>query len=99
MKTKIIALYFGIASVAVGLITFVVHWNLFDIIGGPLPGYKILLFPANMSLIYVWHPLFTEEVALLPKLVLMMIGQFVLVTITVAISVALFKKIFSVKHV
>jgi hypothetical protein len=99
VKTKIIALYFGIASVAVGLITFVVHWNLFDIIGRPLPGYKILLFPANMSLIYVWHPLFTEEVALLPKLVLMMIGQFVLVTITVAIFVELFKKIFSVKHV
>jgi hypothetical protein len=62
---------------------------LFDFIGGPLPGYQIALFPANLSLIYIWHPLFTEEIALLPKLALMLLGQFVFVSIIAAIVFSL----------
>ena len=78
-KSSVIAVKIAFAAVIVGLITFTLSWNLFDYFGGPMPGYDVLLFPANLSLVYVWHPMFTEEVNLLPKLGLMMIGQFVCV--------------------
>lgn len=73
------AVKIAIVAVIVGLITFTLSWILFDYFHGPIPGYDVLLFPANLSLVYLWHPLFTEEVNLLPKLGLMMIGQFVCV--------------------
>lgn len=45
-----------------------------------MPGYEILLFLGNLTLVYVWHPLFTEEVDLYPKLALILLGQFLIVT-------------------
>ena len=70
-----------IASVAtfVGLITFLLNWYFYDWWDGPMPGYKFLLYPGNLSLICVWHPLFTEEMDVIPKLALMLLGQFVIV--------------------
>jgi hypothetical protein len=75
-----VALGAGTIATLVGLITFGLSWNLWDIIGGPLPGYKVLLFPANLTLIYIWHPLFTAELAFWPKLCLMLAGQFGIVS-------------------
>jgi len=93
LKTTTIALYYSLAAVLIGLITFTLNWNLYDLIGGPLPGYKILLFPGNLSLIYVWHPIFTEEVALLPKLGMILLGQFILVYVAVVSIVGIVRKI------
>ena len=70
---------YALAATLIGLITFNLNWTLYDYFEGPLPGYDVLLFPGNLSLVYFWHPLFTEEVALLPKLGMILIGQFVLV--------------------
>ena len=74
------SVFAGVLAAIVGLITFVLSWNFYDFWGGPMPGYRLLLFPGNVSLIYVWHPLFTEEVDLYPKLALILIGQFFIVT-------------------
>lgn len=97
LKTMTIALYSGVASVVIGVITFSLHWSLFDVVGGPLPGYKVLLFPANLTLVYIWHPIFTEEVALLDKFGLMMIGQFTLVAAFVGLAVSIFRKMSNAK--
>lgn len=89
------ALFSGLIATLIGFFTFLLSWNLFDVIGGPLPGYNILLFPANLTLIYFWHPLFTEEIALLPKLAMMLVGQFVIVSGVAATSVSLLSKVFN----
>ncbi len=73
------SLKLGCLAASVGLITFSLSWQFYEYWGGPLPGYDILLFPGNLSLIYLWYPLFSEEVALYPKLTLLLIGQFSLV--------------------
>ncbi|WP_395345310.1 hypothetical protein PN836_010185 [Ningiella sp. W23] len=78
-KPTQIALYAALAAVLIGLITFSLSWNFFDYWGGPIFGYSVLLFPGNLSLVYFWHPIFTEEVDLLPKLAMLLTGQFVLV--------------------
>lgn len=75
----------GLVATAVGLVTFTLSWNFFELWQGPVPGYHVLLFPGNLSLTYIWHPLFTEEIDLIPKLVLMLIGQFAIVTFVVAV--------------
>ena len=97
MKTSRVALFSGLFAVLIGLFMFLLSWNLFDVVGGPLPGYKILLFPANITLTYIWHPLFTEELGLLPKLTMMLLGQFVVVTSIVAISISIISRVFSAK--
>jgi hypothetical protein len=91
-STSKLALLAGALATFIGAITFGLSWNLWDMIGGPLPGYKILLFPANMTLIYIWHPLFTEELAFWPKLSLMLVGQFTFVTVIVASIMGLIKR-------
>lgn len=63
-----VSVYAGIIAVIIGLIAFTLSWNLWDVWGGPLQGYKEYLFPGNLTLIYIWHPLFTEEVSCWPKL-------------------------------
>ena len=52
-----------------------------------MPGIQVLLYPGNLSLVYVWHPLFTEEVNFWPKLALQMLGQFALVACSTALVV------------
>jgi len=86
-----IPLYSGAVAALVGLITFTLRWNLWD---GPMPGYQILLFPGKLSLTYIWHPLFTEEIDLLPKLGLQLLGQFFFVSVMVWILVSISRKIF-----
>ena len=71
-----VSVFAGIIAVIIGLIAFTLSWNLWDVWGGPLPGYKVYLFPGNLTLIYIGHPLFTEEVNFWPKLGLLMLGQF-----------------------
>jgi hypothetical protein len=71
----------GITATFIGLFTFVLSWHFFEFWQGPMPGYSVLFFAGNVSLIYLWHPLFTEEIALYPKLGLLLLGQFVLVTV------------------
>lgn len=65
-----------------GLITFALNWQLMDIFHHPIPGYKLLLYPGNLSLVYLWHPIFTEELNYWAKLILLLIGQFMIVAIT-----------------
>jgi hypothetical protein len=76
-----IPLICGVISVVIGAVAFTLSWNLWEVFNGPLPGYQIFLFPGNLSLIYFWHPLFTEEVNFWPKLVMLLFGQFSVVTI------------------
>lgn len=92
MKTTTIAVYAGLISVIIGLVAFALSWNLYDFRGGPMPGIQVLLFPGNLTLIYVWHSLFTEEVNFWPKLGLQMFGQFFVVTFTVMLFVSLVRK-------
>lgn len=61
----------------VGLIAFIINWNLWEFFDGPMPGYQILLFPGNLTLEYFWYPIFTEEVTFWPKLLMLITGQFV----------------------
>ncbi|MDP5137329.1 hypothetical protein ORJ04_15340 [Rheinheimera baltica] len=87
LKTSTIAFLSGALSVVIGLIAFALSWNLWDFWGGPMPGIQVLLYPGNLSLVYVWHPLFTEEVNFWPKLALQMLGQFTLVACSTALVV------------
>ena len=84
LKTSSIAILSGVASVLIGLVAFALSWNLWDLWGGPMPGVQVILFPGNLSLVYIWHPLFTEEVDFWSKLALQMLGQFFVVTCVVA---------------
>ncbi|KWT99101.1 hypothetical protein APQ14_18750 [Vibrio toranzoniae] len=74
------AIFLGLIAMAVGLLTFTLSWNLWGFFGGPLPGYQIFLFPGNLTLIYFWHPIFTEEVNFWPKLFMLLFGQLLIVT-------------------
>lgn len=66
----------GLAATVLGLLFFIGNRLLFDFNGGPIWGYYLVLLPGNLSLNYVWHPLFTEEINFWPKLILLLIGQF-----------------------
>jgi len=92
LNTLTIAIYAGVAAVVIGLTAFTLSWNLWDLWGGPLPGYKVYLFPGNLTLIYIWHPLFTEEVNFWPKLGLLMLGQFSVVAGFTGAFITLVKK-------
>ena len=82
----------GSIATLIGLLTFILHWNLWELWDGPLPGYQILLLPGNLTLEYIWHPLFTEEINLLPKLSLILTGQFVITFVVALIIHILIKK-------
>ena len=71
----------GFSATGIGMVAFAAHWHLWDYFEGPLPGYEILLFPGNMTLRYLWHPLLTEELSLSVKLILLFAGQFFVVTL------------------
>ena len=85
-----LAIVSGLIATLIGLIAFLSNWFLWDLWNGPLPGYQIVLFPGNLSLMYVWHPLFTEEIVWYIKLGMILTGQFVVVTIIVGLIKALY---------
>ncbi|MBO9492163.1 hypothetical protein J7384_17515 [Endozoicomonas sp. G2_1] len=87
-----VALSVGIIATVIALVVFTANWHLFDYLGQPLPGYQLLLWPGNLSLVYLWHPIFTEELAFWPKLALLLFGQFVIVAaMTMTIGTILIK--------
>ncbi|MFC3122696.1 hypothetical protein [Agaribacter flavus] len=83
----------GIAATLVGLYVFTLSWQLYDYWQGPLPGYQFFLAPGNLSLAVFWHPIFTEEVNLYPKLGMILIGQFVIVTAFVELFMRLKRRV------
>lgn len=93
LKAIIVGLYAGGVAVIVGLIVFTLSWNLWDVLGGPMPGYQFFLYPGNLTLVHVWHPLFTEELAYWRKLGLLMLGQFTVVAAVVGVLTALVRKV------
>jgi hypothetical protein len=95
LKAKTIALYAGAIGLVVGLIVVALSWNLWEFWDGPMPGYQFFLYPGNLTLIYIWHPLFTEEVTFWPKLGLLMVGQFTLVTVVTGLITVLVRKTLS----
>lgn len=97
LKTTTIGLYAGVVALVVGGIAFSLHWNFWNVWGGPMPGVQALLFPGNMTLIYIWHPLFTEEIDFWPKIVMLLVGQFFVVASVAVLLVSLFRKLLGVK--
>lgn len=74
------AVKIGLSALVLGGLTFALNWYLMDIIKQPIWGYKVLLFPGNLTLVYILHPIFSEELSYWAKLTLLLIGQFSLVT-------------------
>lgn len=74
------AIKLGGVGAAIGLVTFALSHYLWDSLNGPLPGYHTMLYPGNMTLVYFWHPIFTEEVNFWPKLLMLITGQFTVIT-------------------
>lgn len=93
LKALTIGIYAGLAAAMLGLLMFSVSWYLWDVIDGPLPGYEFVLAPGNLTLIYIWHPLFTEEINFWPKLLLLMLGQFVVVALASVCVMRVFRKL------
>ena len=91
-----IAILSGLIAMIIGLITFSLNWNLWEFFDGPLPGYRVFLFPGNLTLTYFWHPIFTEEVNFWPKLFMLLFGQFFVVSCCVAVIASL-KQFFATK--
>lgn len=89
LKSVKVAIYSGFIAVIIGLIAFSLSWNLWAFFNGPLPGYRIFLFPGNLTLTYFWHPIFTEEVNFWPKLFMLLLGQFIVVTSCVVVITSL----------
>ena len=92
-KTTAMAIFSGVAAAVVGLVAFTLSWNLWGFWGGPMPGFQVLLFPGHLTLVYIWHPLFTEEINFWPKLALLLLGQFSVVFCFVGLFVYLAKKL------
>ncbi|WP_143452311.1 hypothetical protein [Lacimicrobium alkaliphilum] len=92
LSIKRVALYAGLIAVVVGAVAFALNWLLW---GGNMPGYGALLCPGNFMLVYVWHPLFTEEIDFWPKLVLQLSGQFIVVVAFTALLMCLIKRLLS----
>lgn len=97
-KTFQISICIGLASVIIGALAFALSWNLYDTLAGPMPGTKALLLPGSLTLIYVWHPLFTEEISFWLKFSLQMFGQFFVVTVISMLCVSLVNKLRRVTH-
>lgn len=95
-KSTKFAIYSGFIAMIIGVITFSLSWNLWAFFNGPLPGYRIFLFPGNLSLTYFWHPIFTEEVNFWPKLFMLLFGQFIVVASCVVVITHL-KRLFDRK--
>ena len=95
-KSVQVAMFYGLVAVVIGLIAFSLSWNLWEFFDGPLPGYRVFLFPGNLTLTYFWHPIFTEEVNFWLKLFMLLFGQFVVVTSCVAVITRL-KQFFATK--
>ncbi len=91
-KSVNISIYSGLIGMVIGLIAFILSWNFWEFFAGPLPGYQVFLFPGNLTLIYFWHPIFTEEVNFWPKLFMLLFGQFIVVT-SCAVLIASIKKL------
>lgn len=51
LKTWRLALLAGTSSVLIGLVSFALHWSLWDFWHGPMPGIQVLLFPGNLPLL------------------------------------------------
>lgn len=92
LKTLHIALIAGVIAVVTGLIAFALNWNFPNFWGGTMPGVSVLLFPGNLTLVYLWHPLFTEEINFWPKLLLLILGQFLLTSGVVALCLSVAKR-------
>ena len=71
-KSFSIGVYSGVIATVIGLIAFTISWNFWAFFEGPLPGGQVFLFPGNLTLLYFWHPLFTEEVNFWPKLLMLL---------------------------
>jgi hypothetical protein len=97
LKPRVLSVYFGLVAVIISAISFSLSWNLWDFFDGPLPGYQVVLFPGNLTLIYFWHPIFTEEVNLWPKLAMLLFGQFTIVSSFVYIIITLVNKAMSLR--
>lgn len=93
LKTYSIELYTGLVATFIGLVAFTVSWNMWEVWQGPMPGYQFFLFPGNLTLVYIWHPLFTEELNFWPKLFLLLLGQFLVVAFCVGLLRFLVKKL------
>ncbi|MFS1524458.1 hypothetical protein ACL7TT_10145 [Microbulbifer sp. 2304DJ12-6] len=93
-KAVTIAIYGGSLTLVVGLIAFALNWNVW---GGGMPGYKILLFPGNLTLVYVWHPLLTEEIDFWPKLLLHSLGQFTVASFIIWLSTIMVRRLLRVR--
>lgn len=90
-------MFIGAVAVLIGLIAFTLSWNMWEFWQGPLPGYQFFLFPGNLTLIYVWHPLFTEEVNFWPKLFMLIFGQFIVTSSCCEILFRVIHKLMDVK--
>lgn len=97
LKSITIGIYADLLALVIGLIGFALSWNLWDFWGGPMPGIQILLFPGNLTLVHVWHPLFSEEVNFWPKLALHMFGQFLVVACVVTLFFSATRRVFGVR--
>ena len=93
-RTLQISILIGLASVLIGALAFALSWNFYDTLGGPMLGTKVLLLPGSLTLIYVWHPLLTEEISFWLKFALQMFGQFSIVTILSSVCISGAKKFF-----
>lgn len=82
-KPIIVAINCGVGAALIGLLAFTINWHAYDHIGKPLASYQFFLFPGNLTLQYIWHPIFTEEISFWLKLMLLLIGQFLVVSISV----------------
>lgn len=87
------ALLAGSIASLIGLLTFTLNHQLIDHLGGPIPGYQVILLPGNLSLVYFWHPIFTEEVNFWPKLIMLLTGQFTLVAGVTYLILALLRRV------
>tara|TARA_B100002019_G_scaffold293138_1_gene318955 strand:- start:5466 stop:5792 length:327 start_codon:yes stop_codon:yes gene_type:complete len=92
-KTITLAVHAGLLAVILGAAMFALSWYFYDALGGPMPGTQVVLFPGHLSLVYVWHPLFTEEINFWPKFTLQMFGQFSIVTVTAMVCVGIAKRV------
>jgi len=81
-KIKEIAFYSGVIALLVGAVVFTLSWTIF---GGGMPEYRFFLFPGNLVL-----SMFTEEIDFWLKLVLLLIGQFGVVTTAVAVALKIY---------
>lgn len=90
LSIKRIALYAGLIAVVVGAVAFALNWLVW---GGGMPGYSSFLFPGNFMLVYVWYPLFTEEIDFWPKFALQLSGQFIVVAAFTALLTGLIKRL------